>query len=272
MFRIWLWLALLCSLPAGTCIPWWARIQHFTDIPPPAATSLRIGTGREPLHRVRMVIDGDTFELLDGRRVRLIGINAPEVSHHTRAGEPGGEAAAEFLKKALQGKRIRLLPGAEPLDKYDRLLAHAFTEDGINVNGRLLERGLVHASVHPPNTRLAFDYMRLEQEARRARRGIWKLGRYRVKPARRANELRRRFQRIKGNVSTVRVSGKYIRLLLDGKLVVYVARSDAADFVNSGLQLTRLTGRSITVRGWLHTRHGEPALQLRHSAQIEAVQ
>ena len=73
---------------------------------------------------VRQVVDGDTLRLTDGRSVRMIGINAPEMGRKGRASEPYAEAAKRRLQalvKASDG-RVGLVPGVESKDKYGRCL------------------------------------------------------------------------------------------------------------------------------------------------------
>jgi len=80
-----------------------------------------VASGCLPSARVERVIDGDTLVLEGGRRVRLLGIDAPE------RGRPGADAATARLRELVEGRRVRL-EFAAPLagrteDRYGRLLA-----------------------------------------------------------------------------------------------------------------------------------------------------
>lgn len=86
-----------------------------------APLALLLLSGCLPSAVVERVIDGDTVVLAGGRRVRLLGIDAPE------RGEPGADAATARLRDLVQGRRVRL-DYAPPLlgrteDMYGRLLA-----------------------------------------------------------------------------------------------------------------------------------------------------
>lgn len=74
---------------------------------------------------VRQVVDGDTLRLVDGRSVRLIGINAPEMGRKGRTSEPYAEAARRRLQALVKANddRVGLVPGVEGKDKYGRTLA-----------------------------------------------------------------------------------------------------------------------------------------------------
>ena len=76
-------------------------VVHLSGKGAPPAPSSRPTPARLPEGRVVQVPDGDTVHLEGGTRLRLIGINTPEVAHHNRPGEPGGEAARRFLVARL---------------------------------------------------------------------------------------------------------------------------------------------------------------------------
>ncbi|EJT84889.1 nuclease [Pseudomonas putida S11] len=93
---------------------------------------------------VRQVVDGDTLRLVDGRSVRLIGINAPEIGRNGRTSEPYAEAARQRLQalvKASDG-RVGLEPGVESKDKYGRTLAHIYGRNGEQYRSTAAQRGL----------------------------------------------------------------------------------------------------------------------------------
>lgn len=80
------------------------------------------------------MVDGDTVHLRDGRSVRLIGINAPELAHNGRTTEPFAEAAKQRLQALVSASdgRLALQPGRQPRDHYGRTLAHLFDASGAN--------------------------------------------------------------------------------------------------------------------------------------------
>ncbi|WP_319525388.1 thermonuclease family protein [uncultured Desulfosarcina sp.] len=122
---------------------------------------------------VRWVADGDTIVLADGRHVRYIGIDTPEVAHENRRAEPFGEAAKAFNRELVMGKRIRLETDREKMDRYGRLLAYVYREDGLFVNTELLRRGLAYVLYHFPNHAKVGELLAVQREAMGQGRGIW---------------------------------------------------------------------------------------------------
>ena len=132
---------------------------------------------RAVTHRVQLtkVTDGDTVRVLYGRReerVRLIGIDTPEVAWYGGPGECFGVEAAEYAKRRLEGRVVRLEFGADRRDRYGRLLAYVHLENEL-FNLTLVRLG--YATVDPvaPNTGMAGLFARAEARARTAGEGLW---------------------------------------------------------------------------------------------------
>ncbi|RJP75110.1 MAG: nuclease [Candidatus Zixiibacteriota bacterium] len=125
---------------------------------------------------VERVVDGDTFVLAGGDRVRLIGVDTPETKHPSRPVEHFGREAGEFTRRMLQGKRVRLEYDVQPHDRYGRILAYVYLEDGTFFNAELVRQGYARAATYPPNVKHADEFVRLEREAREADRGLWAEG------------------------------------------------------------------------------------------------
>ena len=127
--------------------------------------------------QVTRVIDGDTIDVYLGggdQRVRLLGVDTPEVHHPERGEEPFGREASEFTRKALLGRRVRLLtdPLADNRDRYGRLLRLVELQDGTDFNSELVRYGYAKALRRFPFSRKEY-YLSLEQEARRSGLGMW---------------------------------------------------------------------------------------------------
>lgn len=126
--------------------------------------------------RVERVVDGDTIRLADGRSVRYIGVNTPEV-HHPKLGEqPGGREATAENKKLVEGRNVRLEYDVERFDRYGRTLAYVFVGNKM-VNAEMVRRGYAQTMTIPPNVKHTDLFLRLEREARAAKRGLWRDGR-----------------------------------------------------------------------------------------------
>ncbi len=124
-------------------------------------------------YKVKRVIDGDTIELENGDRVRLIGIDTPETVHPSKAVEYYGKEASDFTKRMVEGKRVKIEFDLQKRDKYGRLLAYVFLEDGTFLNAELLKQGYANISTYPPNVKYVEEFSRLEREARENVRGLW---------------------------------------------------------------------------------------------------
>lgn len=115
---------------------------------------------------VSYVIDGDTFILSNDIRVRLIGVDAPEL------GEPLYTEARERLRALVEGKTVILEQDHSEVDRYERLLRYVYV-NGIFVNVEMVRTGFARAMTIRPDTRYASLLLRFESEAKRAQIGIW---------------------------------------------------------------------------------------------------
>ncbi|HFD92063.1 MAG TPA: hypothetical protein ENJ22_02100 [Gammaproteobacteria bacterium] len=221
------------------------------------------GTGR-----VRYVYDGDTVLLEDGRRVRLIGINTPEIGRDGEPSQPLAEAARDALTEMLgRSRRVILRYGKERRDRYGRILAHLYVDSAININALLVEQGYAAAIAVPPNLDLVDCYGTVEAAVRRAGRGIWSTDYFRPVPARRLGRDARGFRLVTGVVRAQSHSRRSIWLSMDGRVALRIARKDLAYF--GGEDLSRYVGRKVLVRGWVHPGRDGPVMQVRHPFSLQ---
>lgn len=115
---------------------------------------------------VTRVIDGDTLELENGERVRLLGIDTPE------RGQPFAKEATLVVRSLVEGKRVTLEAEDRDRDVYDRLLRHVFV-DGIHLNQHLLEHGLATTLFIEPVTQYEALFLGAESSAREQQLGVW---------------------------------------------------------------------------------------------------
>ena len=131
-------------------------------------------------------VDGDTLVLENNERVRLIGIDTPEIHESSKlnrdAKRSGQDAAAikqlgnrsfEFTKALVEGKRVKLEFDVERFDRYKRILAYVYLEDGTFLNAKIVEEGYASLLTYPPNVRYADLFLKLYTKARQNRRGLW---------------------------------------------------------------------------------------------------
>jgi micrococcal nuclease len=122
---------------------------------------------------VKWVIDGDTIVLDDGRHVRYIGINAPEIAHEDQEAEPFGYAAKKYNQYLVGSKKVRLEFDKEKHDRYGRLLAYVFLVNGTFVNKTMIKKGFACVLPRKPNVKYEGILLQSQREAMSAKRGIW---------------------------------------------------------------------------------------------------
>jgi endonuclease YncB( thermonuclease family) len=123
---------------------------------------------------VKRVNDGDTVQLADGRLVRYIGVNTPEINHERHTAEPFGFEARSRNMELIGSQRIRLEFDLERFDDYGRTLAYVFLPDGSMVNEKLLQSGMAHCLYKLPNVKYEDRLLRAQREAMQARAGMWR--------------------------------------------------------------------------------------------------
>lgn len=125
-------------------------------------------------HKVKWVIDGDTLFLQDGRHIRIIGINAPEVAHDDQPAEPFGETAKRSLEEIVDRGHVRLEWDQEQSDHFGRKLAHVFDEDNRLVSQEMVARGLAYVLFQKENQRYFERLLKNQQEAMAKKHGFWR--------------------------------------------------------------------------------------------------
>jgi len=155
------WLPLISSLILlAVCGFWLNACEGKPSGPPAEAVVVR-------------VIDGDTLELVGGARVRLLGIDAPEME---RDGVPA-DFLAHKAKAVLTGLTLRHKIDLEydrlRYDHYGRLLAYLFLPNHTLVNAELVRQGLARVYLIAPNLGHREELLAAQREAIEARRGIW---------------------------------------------------------------------------------------------------
>lgn len=137
--------------------------------------------------RVVSVIDGDTFVISTGERVRLLDINTPELGHNGVPDEPYAVTATRVLKSWVNNQNVWLQTGKRERDDYGRLLAHVYVADGSGgytwVNGTMVKVGAAVVYSFAENATYADKLLAYENAARQNKKGLWSLPRWNVKQA-----------------------------------------------------------------------------------------
>jgi micrococcal nuclease len=116
--------------------------------------------------RVASVTDGDTLQLEDGRSVRLIGMNTPEI------GQPYYNEATQYAASLVQGQVVGLAYDVQRVDQFGRTLAYVYVGD-LFVNLEIVRAGYANAYTVQPNSVYSAAFLDAEREARNAARGLW---------------------------------------------------------------------------------------------------
>jgi micrococcal nuclease len=138
---------------------------------------LAVSPGQRVSARVVRVVDGDTVHVQAGtsaETVRYIGVDTPESVKPDTPVQCYAKAASHRNEALVAGRAVTLVVGAEPRDRYGRLLAYVYRAgDGAFVNAELVRGGFARTLTIPPNDRYAPRFSDLAAVARRARRGLW---------------------------------------------------------------------------------------------------
>lgn len=135
------------------------RPQEISKEKPPAEP--------KPTLTVTRIIDGDTFVLSNGEKVRLIGIDTPE------RGQPYFEEATKALERLVMNKQVSLKKDVTERDRYGRLLYYVYVND-VFVNLELVKQGLAKSYAYPPDTENQNWFDVVQTQAQNQKLGIWK--------------------------------------------------------------------------------------------------
>lgn len=130
--------------------------------------------------KIKYILDGDTFTLNNGTKVRMIGIDTPESVHQDSSNNTAwGKKASDYTKKQLSGKKVWLEYDKEKKDVYGRTLAYVWIKQGKNIkmyNKILLKKGYARAVYYAPNGRYKKKFDKLQRKAHKEKKGFWRDG------------------------------------------------------------------------------------------------
>jgi len=153
------------------------NISSIIDSVIPAANPVRDRTQAQASAisngvKVIRVIDGDTIEIEGGERIRYIGIDTPETVDPRKPVQCFGVEASNKNKELVEGKMARLEKDITDRDAYNRLLRYVWVGDTF-VNLELVKRGFAYSYSYPPDIKYQDQFVKAQQEAREAKRGLW---------------------------------------------------------------------------------------------------
>ena len=218
---------------------------------------------------VKTILDGRTFTATDGREIRLAGIETP-------VDGPGAADAKVALDALLTQREITLKRLSAEHDRHGRVPVYVFAAiDQPSVQYGLLAAGYARVAAQVGDAACAAELLRAERAARVAGLGIWALPHYLIRgadnPAAVLTE-RGRFTLVEGQVLSVRESGGTIYVNFGRRwsedFTVTVPKRSEKTFVDAGLELKKLSGRRVRVRGTIEERGG-PWIEAIRPEQIE---
>lgn len=223
---------------------------------------------------VAHVHDGDTLMLSDGRRLRLLGIDTPELDSEAPArSEPLALAARDRLRQLAPGGTVlRLYRDQVHQDRHGRELVQAIRADQIDLAATLLRDGLARQLVVLPNDRLWRCYQRLQQHARRQESGLWALPAFRPQAAAQLRERPQQesagkgWQLIEGRIDALREQRGDLLIELDGRLTLRIRAADRPAF----RELPLTPGQRLLVGGRPRWHQGRARLDLMHPSAVLA--
>jgi len=242
--------------------------KHYSDKKQANAKVYKLAKN-DSYYPVKTIYDGDTIQLLDGRKIRFLGINTPEIEHPNQPEQAGGMEAKQWLTQQLKGKKVRLEFDIEKQDKYHRYLAHLFTKQGLHLNKELVRLGLASMNIYPPNLKFVPELQVAEQEAERNKRGIWGLSAYKVKTVKQLNRHNKQgWQRIIGRIESIKKTRKNIYLKLNDDFEVRIRKKYLPYFSD----ISELKGQNIEIRGWINQHKNKFSMQIKHSSAMKFIE
>lgn len=215
---------------------------------------------------LKLINDGDTITLEDGRLVRLIGINTPEINYRNKSkSEPYALQAKQLLQRYIKaGDKVHLLFDKSKHDKYGRMLAYVYSKTGRNLALLQLQAGLAKQLVVGKNDRFWHCFQKAQRHARLRKKGIW--SGFSPLRATRIGKVNKGYQYISGRISEIIDNKKGMQFFLDRKLKVRISSANLKKFKANNIGFSvhdrlLLTGKLVFVAG-------KPQLTLYHPAQI----
>jgi len=239
----------------------------FSDTPSHDATLIETkATSYRYKHQVKRVYDGDTIVLENDQRVRLLGINTPEIDSRYRQGEEGGQTAKQWLQTKLQQGFVFLEYDQLKKDKYKRALAHLFLDSGEHLNAEIVRAGLATLSIIPPNLRYIEQLQEAEDLASQQGLGIWGMASYSPISVEKLSKLKKTsgWKRFIASPKKLKLTRKYSRLILSDKVDLRIPKESLGLFPN----LDSYIGKQLEIRGWASRSKGHYSILVRHPSAI----
>lgn len=216
--------------------------------------------------RLKKINDGDTVTLENGRLVRFIGINTPEINfYHLNKSAPYALQAKALLEKYIHpGDKLHLVFDKTKQDRYGRKLAYVYSKTGQNLALLQLRAGFAHHWVIGENDKFWRCFQDAERQARLRKKGVW--SRFKPLSAKRLEKSDKGYVYVKGRITAIKKNKKGMKLQFDKRLTVSISSAKLRIFKKYGVDF--LMHEKLLFSGRIIFSRGKPKLTLYHPAQI----
>ena len=228
--------------------------------------------------KVTMVIDGDTIWLDDGRKVRLVGIQAPELAFGREDFKPNpfGEIAKKQMETLSLGKSVTIYTGTATTDRHGRTLGHVVINDENKtwLQGEMLRLGMAHVYTFADNRALANEMLEIEKTARKNNTGIWANEIYKIISNDESANYVGTYRLVEGKVLSAQKVGTRVYLnfgpVWRTDFTILIEKDGLKMFAKNNIDPLAFQGKNVRIRGWLKNKNG-PMIVATHPEQIEII-
>lgn len=121
--------------------------------------------------KIIRVIDGDTVVTQDNQKIRLIGIDTPEININNPQ-KCLGDLATIKMKELLQDRYVTLEKDISHTDQYNRLLRYIWVDNQL-INEVLLQQGYAQIETINPDTKYQHRLSAAQTQAKNQHLGLW---------------------------------------------------------------------------------------------------
>jgi len=216
--------------------------------------------------QVKLINDGDTITLENGKRVRFIGMNTPEMNYSDKnKSEPYAVKAKALVQRYIKvGDKVHLVFDKTKYDKYGRILAYVYSKTGRHLNLLLLQSGLAKQWVVGKNDRFWKCFQTAEKTARLGRKGLW--SDFSPLKARQLDSSNKGYQYVHGQISKVIKYKSGLMLFLDRKLKVWISASRLKKFTKNNISFHQ--NARLLLSGKVTFSGKKPKMILYHPVQV----
>ncbi len=239
--------------------------------------------GIKSSYNVLEVYDGDTITIDHPKvkRLRYLGIDAPEKLSSRSPGEPFSQRSTDLNKKLVGGRSVTVEFDREKYGRYGRLLGYVFV-DGTFVNEELVRRGLARTLFIGKNRKYKDRILKAQQEAKRERRGIWgdpgsfkvpgDNGRFLISPADVRDHINKSVV-VRGRVTELSEKKNRLTVMkMEDLLGLVFFRSDLDNFRFFGIEPSEFyLKRYVEVVGRIKMYRGSPRIIVEHPISIRVL-